>query len=93
MAKRKTINVNAILAEANKQLARQDEFATTEFKAGVCVILERILMDTGNYDGFNYNLWNNGGWAQWQKDGEPEGQEKEKYMYSKFGGQYDRCYY
>ena len=94
MAKRKTINVDSILAEANKQLARKDKFATADFKAGVCVMIERILMNTGNYNGYNYNLWTNGGGLeQWYKDGEPDFPEKEKYLYSKFGREYDRHYY
>jgi len=93
MAKRKTFNVSKTLAEANKQLARKDADATTDFKKGVCVLIERILMDTGNYNGYNYNLWNNGGFTQWQKDGEPDFPEKNKYMYSKHGGCYDRHYY
>ena len=92
MTKRKTLNVSLILAEANKQLARKDDFATADFKAGICVMIERILMDTGNYEGYNYNLWIFGGGSeQWFADGKPE--KEDKYLYSEFGGKYDRFYY
>ncbi len=94
MAKRKTINVDFVLDEANRQLARKDEVATADFKSGICIIIERILLDTGNYKGFNYNLWSkDGGSEQWFKDGEPDFPEKNKYLYSKYGGCYDRHYY
>ncbi len=93
MAKRKTFNVSEILVEANKQLARKDAEATEEFKKGVCVMIERILINTKNYNGYNYNLWSNGGFDAWQKAGEPDFPEKEKYMYSDHGGCYDRYYY
>ncbi len=93
MTKRKKINVIAVLTEANKQLAKQDDEATEDFKKGVCIMIERILMDTGNYNGYNYNIWNNGGCEAWQKDGKPDFPEKEKYMYSNHGGCYDRYYY
>lgn len=33
--------------------------------------LSDILMETGNYHGFNYDAWTNGGWQQWRQDGEP----------------------
>ena len=51
MAK-KTHPVADLLAFANYQLARTDEFATVDFKAGICSMIERVLHDTGNYEGF-----------------------------------------
>jgi hypothetical protein len=53
MAK-KTQPVADILAFANYQLARTDEFANAEYKAGICVMIERVLHDTGNYEGFGF---------------------------------------
>ena len=53
MAK-KTQPVADILAFANYQLARTDEFATVDFKAGICSMIERILHNTGNYEGFGF---------------------------------------
>lgn len=55
MAKaRKTTQVSEILNYANEQLKRTDEFATQKFKAGICTLVERILMDTKNYNGYRY---------------------------------------
>ena len=53
MAKgRKTIEVKGLLEWANIQLQRNDVYADTGFKSGICTMIERILMDTGNYDGY-----------------------------------------
>ena len=53
MAK-KTHPVADLLAFANYQLARTDEFATVDFKCGICATIERVLHDTGNYEGFGF---------------------------------------
>ena len=53
MAK-KTHPVADLLAFANYQLARTDEFATVDFKAGICSMIDRVLHDTGNYEGFGF---------------------------------------
>jgi len=50
---RKTIEVKGMLEWANKQLARTDEFADKKFKAGICVMIEKLLMEAGNYKGYN----------------------------------------
>lgn len=51
---RKTCNVIEMLEYANKQLSRTDEFATKEFKTGVCTMIEHTLHLTGNYNGFMF---------------------------------------
>ena len=51
---RKTIGVKGMLEWANHQLGRTDEFATEKFKAGVCCMIENILMESGNYMGYNH---------------------------------------
>jgi len=53
MAK-KTYPVADILSYANYQLGRTDEFATVDFKAGICSMIENILHATGNYEGFGF---------------------------------------
>ena len=50
---RKSIEVLKMLEWANKQLARTDEYADEKFKAGVCCMIEHLLMETGNYMGYN----------------------------------------
>lgn len=54
MAKRKNISVKSMVEWANTQLARTDEYATDKFKAGVAVTIEKILTESGNYEGFRF---------------------------------------
>jgi hypothetical protein len=51
---RKTIEVLEILNWANNSLAREDEFATSGFKSGICTMIEKILHSTNNYKGFMF---------------------------------------
>ena len=51
---RKTVNVLTLLEWANKNLSRDDEFATVGFKSGICTMIELVLMETGNYAGFMF---------------------------------------
>ena len=53
MAK-KTYPVADLLAFANFQLARTDEFATADYKAGICSMIEKVLLNTGDYEGFGF---------------------------------------
>ena len=39
---------------ANFNLARTDEFATAEFKEGVCMMIEQIMHRTDTYSGFMF---------------------------------------
>lgn len=50
----KSIKVINVLNYANKQLKRTDEFANENFKAGVIAMIENVLMETGNYNGFMF---------------------------------------
>ena len=54
MPGRKTVNVLMLLQWANKNLAREDEFATVDFKSAICTMLEMVLHETGNYEGFGF---------------------------------------
>lgn len=51
---RKTIEVSGMLEWANGHLKRNDEFADAKFKAGICTVIEKILLDSGNYKGFGF---------------------------------------
>ena len=51
---KKTMDVKFMLDYANAQLKRTDEFATKEFKAGICVMIQQMLFRTENYDGFMF---------------------------------------
>lgn len=56
MAKRKTFDVQQFKARINSIIEKPmsaDTLSEPERKA-LCVILEEILMDTGNYNGYGY---------------------------------------
>ena len=55
MPGRKTVNVLMLLEWANKNLAREDEFATVDFKSGICSMIELVLHESGNYEGFTFH--------------------------------------
>jgi hypothetical protein len=57
-------------------------------KAALCVMLENVLHETGNYHGYGYIGWMEGGYQRWLAAGKPE-EEKGEYR----GKEYDRVYY
>jgi len=52
---RKIIDVLTLLEWANKNLSRDDEYATVDFKSGICSMIEMVLHETGNYEGFSFH--------------------------------------
>lgn len=58
MAKgKRTINIDKVIDIANKNLGLSEltEHINTEFKMGICAMIEQILLDSGRYNGF-YHL-------------------------------------
>lgn len=53
MAKRKTIKVERVLDLTNKYLLNSQD-SNRDLRLGNAVLLEQILMETGNYRGFGY---------------------------------------
>ena len=51
---KKTVNVLTLLEWANYNLKREDEFATVDFKSGICSMIEMVLNESGNYEGFMF---------------------------------------
>jgi len=51
---RKTVNVLMLLEWANKNLQREDEYATVDFKVSICSMIEMVLHESGNYEGFYF---------------------------------------
>jgi len=49
---KKTVEVKGLLEWANRQLERTDEYADTGFKSGICTMIEKVLMNTSNYNGY-----------------------------------------
>ena len=52
---RKTIELKELVEYGNKQLARKDAYATIEFKAGICIMLEKALHMAEAYGGYSHN--------------------------------------
>jgi hypothetical protein len=52
---RKTVDVLTLLEWVNSNLKRDDEFATVDFKCGLCSMLEVVLHASGNYAGFTFH--------------------------------------
>ncbi len=51
---RKTVDVLTLLEWVNSNLKRDDEFATVDFKCGLCSMLEMVLHQSDNYAGFMF---------------------------------------
>lgn len=56
---RKTIPVRPLVEQANKLLALPDAHGTVvdlnaDFRRGVISMIEKVLFDSGNYNGFTY---------------------------------------
>ena len=53
---RKTVDVEGLKNYANHLLGLpEDEFyITADYKAGVCVMIEKVLLTSGNYNGYSY---------------------------------------
>jgi len=49
---RKTVSVIAMIKFANESLAQ--DYHSLEFKQGVCAMIEKILMESDNYNGFMF---------------------------------------
>lgn len=92
MRKRKTVSIASIVGEANRMLSLVT--MTSDEKQGICTLVESVLMSANAYRGFNYNYyWHDTGCKEWRAAGEPEGPEKDKYIYGPSGCQYARRYY
>lgn len=52
---KKNISVSLMIDYANDHLARTDEYATAEFKVGICAMVEEIMRRTNTYKGFMFN--------------------------------------
>lgn len=99
--KKATFDIQKFKDYVNEQLARTDDFAVSSegFKSGMCTALERVLFDTGNYQGYQNLYWQEIGYNAWVEAGKPEEWElKKKFILglinTKYGGSdYARKYY
>lgn len=69
---RKTIEVSKIKTWVNHHLASNLSVSTKESRLAYASLLESVLHETGNYKGFNYLEWMNGGADRWHADGCPK---------------------
>jgi hypothetical protein len=53
-AGRKTHSVGRMLAKANWQLQKPDSMITLDQKRIICMMIESVLHETGNYEGYGY---------------------------------------
>jgi|TARA_R110002126_G_scaffold1579_4_gene9264 hypothetical protein len=53
-AGRKTHSVGRMLAKANWQLQKPDFMITLDQKRIICMMIESVLHETGNYEGYGY---------------------------------------
>jgi len=87
MAKTKTFSVEKFKDYVNAQMKRTDTGMTNEVRDGLDLALNEVLHSTGNYHGFQYVDWDEGGYQQWVDDGKPE--DNTKYL----GNQSKKCFY
>lgn len=66
---RKTIEVEWIKKKVNLYLA--GEHSNEEQRKTMAIFLEGVLHKTGNYDGFQYLDWIEGGRDRWVAEGQP----------------------
>lgn len=78
MTRRKTFSVAEFTDKINRFLASDPSQISEVERRTAIVILNDILHETGNYQGYQYLEWMNGGCNQWIKDGSPD--DKAKYI-------------
>ena len=83
---RKTLPIKDLIERANAIMAK-DQPAPAH-RMTIFSFVQDILMDTGNYRGFNYIHWAESGCKQWRADGEPDdlapylGDQSKRFFYS-----------
>lgn len=97
---RKTIAVEYLKTELNRRLAlplqMMQPAERVAHRQAWASVLEDVLMETGNYRGYNDIHWmNEGGFEAWKAAGEPETNEKNKFIHGTPDGtdDYRRFYY
>lgn len=81
---RKTFDVATFHAQMNNRIARE---LNEDRRQAFCYVLESVLHETGQYRGYQYLDWENGGCGRWHADGEPR--DTRPYL----GPEYLRRYY
>jgi len=80
MSKRKMISVEELKNRVNSMI-RANAISMPDNPEGrrtLRILIACALMDTGNYHGFSYTKWFEGGCEQWEADGRPA--DRTKYL-------------
>ena len=84
---RKTIKIEDLKAEINRLLSL--DIMNEDQRKILCCLLERVLMENGNYQGFTYNDLRTEKCDQWKK----ENPNVPLYTFiEKYGNEYKRLY-
>jgi hypothetical protein len=65
---RKTFDVAEFTAKMNNRISRE---TSEDARRAFCYVLADVLHETGQYRGFQYLDWENGGYDRWVNDGRP----------------------
>jgi len=85
MAKgKKTITMKRVLELSNIVLE-----SLPEGSKDVCLLIETLLHETGNYAGYGNSFWLDHGYEEWVNAGKPEGIMKSKF----YGPEWKRIYF
>ena len=71
MRMRKTLEIETLREQVNAYLANESPYVTADMRLGAAMVLETALHATGNYGGYNFLGWLNGGCDAWMTAGEP----------------------
>ena len=82
MKRNKTLQ--AVVDKANQWIANSTPDRTAE-RTLMHSFVSSLLMEANSYHGFNYIYWLETGCEQWHQCGEPEGVEKDFFMYGPSG--------
>lgn len=80
--KTRTKTLQAMVDKANQYLAIEDDSDKAKHgRETLATFVSSMLMEADSYKGFNYIYWTSIGCAEWYEAGEPEGKEKDRFIY------------
>jgi len=84
--------LQAMLEKANAYLKGSDD-SEIKGREMLATFVSAFLMEQGSYNGYAYIYWKEQGYAEWITAGEPEGKEKDKFLYGPSGDKSRIHYY
>jgi hypothetical protein len=83
MKGKKNVSVERVLDLTNRILE-----SSPNGSKELCLLVEQILHDTGNYHGYNHWYWARQGYSEWKSAGEPT-EDKNRF----YGPEWKRIYF